>query len=109
MISERVVDSVLGYIKGCSERRVALEGWRLVLKDGLVWLENEEIGLRIRNRMKGENMSFLPHIVRPVESMKVERPPSEVVKYGFTETSITERMREMRRAGLLGTDRAGTW
>ena len=51
---EKIVDSVLGWVRGCEKRGVKVEGWKVVSEGGLVWLVNEEIKLKIREKLEIE-------------------------------------------------------
>lgn len=48
---EKIVDSVLGYVNGCVKKGVSVEKWKVVKIGVLVWLESEELGIRIREKL----------------------------------------------------------
>ena len=51
---EKIVDSVLGYVRGCEKKGVKVEGWKVVSENGLVWLVNEELKIRVREKLEIE-------------------------------------------------------
>ena len=53
-MNEKIVNSVLGYVNGCIKNGVKSGEWKVVFENGLVWLVNEKIGLRIREKLEVE-------------------------------------------------------
>ena len=47
-MKEKIVENVLGYVKGSVNKGTPLKNWKLVLDKGLIWLENKKANLRIR-------------------------------------------------------------
>ena len=95
---EMILDSCLGYIRGCLLKGIELESWELVQTNGLVWIENQRIGVRIRNKTKHDS---LPAEVNGNEECNSSEEP--------TSKEVRVYMNDYRKAGLAGCDRAGTW
>lgn len=109
MMKEKVVNSVSGYVNGCWLRGVKLEGWKLTSKNGLVWLKNEEIGVRIRGKLENEAADVSIQVTIPSKSLSVPKFIPVITERDLERKKRMERIREVRHAGLLGADRAGTW
>ena len=54
-MKEMIVDSVLGFVNNSDKKGVSsIEDWKVVRVDRLVWLVNEKIKLRIREKLDME-------------------------------------------------------
>jgi hypothetical protein len=104
---EKIIENPLGYIKGCSDRGIIPESWTVVLKDGLVWLENCQIQLRIRGKLKNQFNQSASNTSNQTETSEKEAKCIQTPKRDIEERP--ELVKLARRAGLLGTDRAGSY
>ncbi len=116
-MKEMVLDNCLGYVKGCLRNGIDLKSWSIVEKNGLIWLENLKMDFRIRNKMENERKDpvVFPRREHASENefttTKVSSKSSvpEIVVYKPNQEEYLKTISNSRRAGLLGSDRAGTW
>ncbi|MEM2129653.1 MAG: hypothetical protein QXZ70_03540 [Candidatus Bathyarchaeia archaeon] len=100
---EKKIESPLGYVKGCLRKGVPLSSWELILKDGVVWLENSLIQVRITGKMQMTCNQIAPCIKEATNSKANSIVWGKIPTY---ETDERKRRIELARlAGLLGSDR----
>ena len=114
-MDEIVLDSCLSCIREHISKGIEMEGWRLVFSRGIVWIENEQIGLRIRTCEPSKTVS--DYLQARVDMIEEHNFSEELVRtrtyvsaiYAQTpcETAHFRAVSVARRAGLLGCDRAG--
>lgn len=114
---EIIMESCLGYIRGCLSKGVELESWKLVQTNGLVWIENQKIGVRIRNKTaydhfpaeanEGKEPNFQEKLTPNEDRFNLSVLRIQAEEPG--ETAHFKAVNNLRRGGLVGCDRAGTW
>lgn len=119
-MKEIILDDCLTYIQICLSKGIEIVSWRLVLNNGVVWIENKKMELRIKtNELNKTVNDFLQARVNVIEKNNFPEAPA-LERQNMTlpissnqtpqqNTTYYSGVDNARRAGLLGCDRAGSW